>query len=832
MSNLRSILHALGLLAMATVLVCYPALAEGGHADAHGDHTHATDSADQHAADPVEEVKTDSADHKDSSDSHAADHAHGDHQHSPGENTDSSDHDARADSDEGAHGTRTDKSQRDLKTDDKEHLDAVLLMDASGSMRLTDPDRLRDEGARLFLQFLKKGDRLAVVEFAEEAKVIRPLSFYDKAQDKKVEQEIARVGNSGMFTDVNRGVEKARELLDASVRDNAEQIIILLSDGKHDPDPKFGSPIQSLDNLMFGQLPDLKAAGVRVYTLAFSDQVDKDLLNEVSVSTDALSWHTPRADDIHQSFADLFLAVKKPQILPLTSRGVKIDSDIKEATFYINNEEGGEELSIMDPEGNIIKRDDTIEGVRWFVGKKFNVVTIEKPKVGTWKIVGLPSKESFATVLTDLKLVTDWGGNIVAGTPTLLQARLYESEKPVVLPEMSGVTRFLYQVVPTDRVSEPILKGMLHDDSKHGDKIARDGIFSVNIDIDTPGEYKLKVLARSPTFERSQQLPFRVKERLISVSVISVADSLGGHADGHGKGHEDDHGDGHGDDHGKPAGGTTKEYFRVKLSPEVATFKSVDVKLIATDASRKRYHLPIKQASDKSLRYEVPVAVLQHEGEYELLATLAAQDRKRNKISGSSKTLHYKRVIGEIDEHQEEVSLVVVEEEEPEEEKEQPLFLSCLIIILINGVVGGVFIFNLKKSQTQMSFVVPKYEPSEELTAQMTLLEERANAEEVDFEDPRFDPDAESTPAPVFDAPDGATESAAPEGATESTTPEGEEGAEATDDTADDDQTEAEEVAAEAESEEVEAAADEQAESGEDAAEESDDSEEDEEKEE
>ena len=56
--------------------------------------------------------------------------------------------------------------QRELKTDTSEKVDAILLLDASGSMLKTDPLRLREEGAKLFIQFLKPGDRLGIIEFS------------------------------------------------------------------------------------------------------------------------------------------------------------------------------------------------------------------------------------------------------------------------------------------------------------------------------------------------------------------------------------------------------------------------------------------------------------------------------------------------------------------------------------------------------------------------------------------------------------------------------------------------------------------------------------------
>ncbi|RMG44734.1 MAG: VWA domain-containing protein [Candidatus Dadabacteria bacterium] len=228
--------------------------------------------------------------------------------------------------------------QRELKSEGFDKVDAVLLLDSSGSMRITDPGRLRDEGAKLFIQFLKFGDRVGIVEFDREGRVIRPLTEFRQDILDSLGYDIGRVGNSGLYTDIYAGLQTARKVLEESPRKDANKIIVLLSDGKMDPDPKNGSAEKLTDKLLNDLLPELKAEGIKVHTLSFSDQADKDLLSQIAAATDGMNWFTPTADKIHESYAELFLVVKKPQIVPLTSKGFRIDPDIQEATFYINRE--------------------------------------------------------------------------------------------------------------------------------------------------------------------------------------------------------------------------------------------------------------------------------------------------------------------------------------------------------------------------------------------------------------------------------------------------------------------------------------------------------------
>lgn len=681
--------------------------------------------------------------------------------------------------------------QRELKTDTIEKVDAVLLLDASGSMRVTDPQQLREEGAKLFIQFLKPGDRLSIIAFDQEARIIRPLSAYERDQSDAITKNIAEVGNSGEYTDLLAGIKAAKELLEKEIRPDANPVIVLLSDGKMDPQPIMGSPMLRTTDLMNNYMPELKAKGIKVHTLAFSEQADKELLQQVALATEGQHWFTPSSEKVHESYADLFLVVKKPQMLPLTAKGFRIDANIEEATFYVNRDEGGD-LHVRTPGGKVFNSLDHPADIKWFRGQKFDVVTIIKPEVGDWQVEGLPSSEGFATVLTNLKLITDWPASINVGTPVLLQARLYEADKPIVLPEMSGATRFAAQIIPTDKVSEPILRESLFDDGTHGDKIARDGIFSYEVTFDEPGEHRLQIVSNAPTFERRQQILFRVKPRLVELSVSDAEaeghGAHGGHDDGHAAAeNKDAHADAshdapaHEDAHVEGEAKKHKEkeeekvlrgrYFLVELSGEASSLKGIEVKIVAVDKNRKRFVLPTAPAGE--LTYRAPAAGLPHDGLYDVQATLSAE-RKRTRIKEESNSIVFEKIAPA--DGEEEVVLAVVEKAP---EKESPV-LPIVLVTLINVAVGVVCIVLLKKAQGQASFSVPEFKPLTDVEEAIARLEAVALLADIDLNDPNLSEEkvaslplrgvaggSDAEPAPAAEPEAKAEAPAAPEEATE-----------------------------------------------------------------
>lgn len=598
--------------------------------------------------------------------------------------------------------------QRELKVDQSDKIDAVLVLDASGSMLVTDPGRLREEGAKLFIQFLKPGDRLAIVSFSDAAQELRPLSEYNSDQGEQINKNIAEVGNSGQFTDLSAGIRLAKDILEKSKREGASPTIILLSDGKMDPKPEAGSAQTLTSDLLNKILPDLKAEGIKIHTLAFSEQADKDLLAQIAVATEGTHYFTPDADKIHESYADLFVAVKKPQMLPLTSKGFKIDANIDEATFYVNAEEGAQ-VQVVSPTGKRFDATTKADNLKWFKGQKFDVITVQKPEVGDWKILGLPSTDGFATVLTNLKLVTDWPASMNLGAPVLLQARLYDAEKPIVLPEMTQAIRYGFQIVPTDRVSEPVLREALVDDGTHGDKIAADGIFSFAVDLMEPGEYKLQIVAQAPTFERRQQLSFRVKPRMVTLSVSS------------------------GEAKEKSAESSADDSFLVELSPEVGSMKDPEIKIVAFDKNKKRFVLPMSQAGD-ALTFRARAALLPHDGEFQLQAFLSAENKKKGRIREESNTLEYSKVSAAGEEH--EVHVVEVEKP-PVVDSPSPL-IPLMLVTLINAVAAGVAFLLVKRAQSDVSIKVPEFESMDDVAAAISQLEAAAVLTEIDLNDPRL----------------------------------------------------------------------------------------------
>jgi hypothetical protein len=619
--------------------------------------------------------------------------------------------------------------QRELASQ-RSAVDVVLVFDASGSMLKTDPSNLRYEGAKLLLSFLGDGDRISVVRFADTAKIVRELHQYSKSMAPQLMEQIQTIAPEGQYSDLSEGIKLAKAVLDASQRPEAQKLIVLLSDGKMEPDPKVSLAFARTLELVHDLLPDLKSKETKVFTLAFSEFADRPLLSEIAAATDGLTWYTATPEDLHRSFAELFLAVKRPQVVAQTGRGFKIDDDVEEATFYINREPGNM-LSLISPKGEMLSLEKHPDWVTWFSGQNFDVITLKEPDPGDWRVTGTEHSDGFATVLTDLKVLTDWPLVVRSGDTPLVQARLYEETKPVSLPEMSEVLKFGVQIARTDQVATPMIQEALRDDGKGGDKVALDGIFSIPVRLDQIGEYKLTIIAKSPTFAKSQQIPFSVRPRLVSLEVGATEGDHEHHID-----HTNTTEKGH-DEHSDITPVNEDSILRVRVTKETIAYKETDIVVELVSADRRKIKIPIKREGGSALEYSTSLTNLKEDGEYTAVALLRGLTKKGEEVEASSTPL---RISFSRQSKEEPTPEPVVVEPKEEKSEIKPIIpvVPLGIVVGLGALVAFALISRTKKQVQKSGPTVQKYVPHKQLIDAISALEEKVSTSSVEINDPIF----------------------------------------------------------------------------------------------
>lgn len=543
-------------------------------------------------------------------------------------------------------------------------LDIMILMDSSGSMLVTDPQRLRDRGVELFAERLASDDRVGLVKFAEDAKLVLPLNPRSASLPKILQAELSRIETTGTYTNLYAGIEVAAKQLLSSVRDDATPILVLLSDGKMEPSPQFGDSQAISKKLLDDLLPDLRAKNIRIYTLSFSDQADRDLLAKIAKSTDAASWFTPSVEKLQRSFEDLLLVLKKATPSIPKSKSLLVEKDVEDATFYMGRN-ASQVLTLISPTGQAYKFDAKPDEVLWHRGTDFDVVTIPSPEVGTWNIEGYGDEEGFATVLPELGITIELPPTIRADSPIALSVSLVDRAKPVALTKMLELVSFEFEITPTNRVSEPVVKGFLT--VKGGDK----AVVQESIKLDQVGEYNILVKAVGSTFRREQGVIFAVKPPLITLKGVSKSHSPTSHEvhEGHGSepsdshelessgdstGTKSEHDTSHGDSYESSSSDPLREGedehaeeligFDIALHPDALKYKDLSVKVVVIDSRSHRREFNAERVPGDPKRYRLNLDQLEEDGDYTGVAILRAQNAKGEEVITESLPVEFKFV--------------------------------------------------------------------------------------------------------------------------------------------------------------------------------------------
>jgi len=194
----------------------------------------------------------------------------------------------------------------DVKVNEEEIVvkDIILVLDTSGSMQGEKMDQAK-EAARYVLDHLNPLDRFAIVSFATTTRSFSP-SLEPAAQAGKGKDFLDRLEAMGS-TDINRAMIEAVGLAE-EVRPTT---LIFLTDGL----PTEGVTVTGaiLDNVA-REAPD----NVRIFSFGVGDDVDTDLLDQISLDHGGASTYVRPGEEIDEEVSAFYRKVKMPVLSDLS----------------------------------------------------------------------------------------------------------------------------------------------------------------------------------------------------------------------------------------------------------------------------------------------------------------------------------------------------------------------------------------------------------------------------------------------------------------------------------------------------------------------------------
>ncbi len=357
----------------------------------------------------------------------------------------------------------------------RHHVDVVLMVDSSHSMRHIDPEGLGIKAALGFARIAdERGDveSISVVSFNDSADILLPPVAAD---DQTIIAEVIASLDPGGQTDMDRGFSLAEDVHER-LQGN-KKIALFVSDGRNSP-----ARYQN-GHVLFARRK------WPVYTVGYSDQIETGILVRISKETGGRFLFNPTETDIAGVFHEvaptprLKIKIEDFRLTPNQSVLFPVDDSVRSLTV-----EGADEhqFVVMSPTG--IQMEGPME--------------IYRPARGEWQITAKENPASIeVTAETDLVLVPfPVIETPQTETPLELACLLIRDNKPVPDAQIQ-----VSLIIPGDDGETSLFL----DD---GDQ---DGIFTGSVVPASAGKYHGKVMAQGLTpagfaFKRMAEISFEV----------------------------------------------------------------------------------------------------------------------------------------------------------------------------------------------------------------------------------------------------------------------------------------------------------------------------------
>lgn len=280
--------------------------------------------------------------------------------------------------------------------------DFRIVIDVSGSMKQSDPENLRVPALKLMNGLIPTGSRAGVWTFGRYVDMSVKWGVVNDAWRKQADTGADKIHSNALLTNIESALARA------SVGWNkpdarTSRILLMLTDGKVDVSKDAAKNEQSRARVLSKSLAALKQAGAQVHTIALSQGTDEVLLKQLALETGGSFAVAQSAAELQKVFFKMFERASEPDTVELSGREFPIDSSIKEMTLLLFRKVGSEPTLLIPPDSPAISAQKP-RGSRWRSDQGYDLITVQNPQAGTWRIDAEMDPDNRLMVVTDLKL--------------------------------------------------------------------------------------------------------------------------------------------------------------------------------------------------------------------------------------------------------------------------------------------------------------------------------------------------------------------------------------------------------------------------------------------
>ena len=276
-------------------------------------------------------------------------------------------------------------------------LDAVLVIDASGSMKETDPNKLGLEGVKLFVDMLGLTDnQVGVVTYGSDVSQTYPMSLVKNQSDKEnIKNFVDGITRDLEYTDITSGLKEAVKMLNQRNASGNSPLIVVFTDGNNAIGGVANRTPADIDKDLAAIISQAQSEGYPIYTIGLNDngKLNEAYLEKISVDTKAKAFATKDPAELPDILTEIFAAhsnLKVQSLGPITGTGnfeevvVNIpNGNVLEANLSATSK-SPVEFKLVDPNGN----EQTIpsQNITLHTSNSYSLLKLARPMQGDWKL--------------------------------------------------------------------------------------------------------------------------------------------------------------------------------------------------------------------------------------------------------------------------------------------------------------------------------------------------------------------------------------------------------------------------------------------------------------
>jgi Ca-activated chloride channel family protein len=419
------------------------------------------------------------------------------------------------------------------ETSAQSHIDAVLLIDVSNSMKASDKNKIANEAMKMFIDMLStQGDKVGIVAYTDKVQREKALLQISSETDKQDLKDFIDGLDRGAYTDIAVGVKEAVKVLQNGSDPSHEPVIVMLADGNNDFNKSSGRTQSESDKELNAALDVAKKNGYPIYTIGLNadGKLNKQSLAELSTKTGGKAFSTDTADDLPKILSEIFASHLKLKVVPVQS--ITANGNYQDVTVNVPNGSVLEaNISIMSSQPVTAKLTDSsgnevaIPSDKVLLSKSstYSLIKLLSPEEGDWKlqVKGVPKDKIDINLVFnyDLELKIDAlpAATYKKGDKIDISSHLFSNGTQVTL---SSLYQDMKAVLLATDVDTGDIQEIELDNS--GD------VFKGTFEIKESHNYELKVRAEESSFYR-ESAPVQISAKTgVAATTVPATTGNGG----------------------------------------------------------------------------------------------------------------------------------------------------------------------------------------------------------------------------------------------------------------------------------------------------------------